>query len=135
MEELFGRYESAATVQKDTLFEAIKHELDAHALLEEELFYPAAMAVAGAEPIQGAIDEHALVKNLLGQIAHLQPEDPAYDVRVRALRDEVLHHVQEEERVLFPRVEAAFEAGAARALAERMRARRGAVMEEMAHLP
>jgi hemerythrin superfamily protein len=137
VDRMFDEYPRGTTEQKETFFEEIKHQLDAHAAIEEELFYPALKAAGGraAELVEKAQVDHFGVKTLLGAIAAMHPEDEGYDARVMELRDDVRRHVAEEEREIF--AAARKQLGAARLgeLAAEMGTRKGELREEMSDVP
>lgn len=108
---LFEKFESAGDGDgstKQRLFDQIKAELDAHAAVEEELFYPA-MQKSGSKESQDlvleAIEEHKVVKTLLTEIAELTPDDEAFDAKMKVLQENVEHHVEEEETEMFHEAE------------------------------
>lgn len=77
--------------------------LAVHAMIEEEIFYPAARQ-ANVEPnlLDEAEIEHGSAKELIAQIGAAQASDPLYDARVKVLGEYIRHHVKEEEGELFP---------------------------------
>jgi hemerythrin superfamily protein len=111
VEQLFREYEEAgdrAYKTKRQLVEQITRELEVHTTIEEETYYPAVEAKArrdGKELIGEAIEEHHVVKILLGELATLSPEDDAYDAKVTVLMENVRHHVEEEESEMLPQSE------------------------------
>jgi hemerythrin superfamily protein len=111
VEQLFREYEEAgdrAHKTKQQLVEQITRELEVHTTIEEETYYPAVEAKArrdGKELIGEAIEEHHVVKLLLGELAALSPEDDAYDAKVTVLMENVRHHVEEEESEMLPQSE------------------------------
>ena len=111
VEELFGEFEQAgdrAYKTKQALVEQITQELEVHATIEEETFYPAVQAKArkdGKELIDEAVEEHHLVRVTLGELAGLTPEDDAFDAKVQVLIENVRHHVEEEESEMLPQAE------------------------------
>lgn len=105
-------------------------ELEAHAALEEELFYPAARdAMREEDLIDEAEVEHMTAKMLIGQLKEMQPDDEKFAATFTVLGEYVKHHVKEEEKELFEQV--------ARAridwpsLLQEMQQRRAELMEEM----
>jgi hemerythrin superfamily protein len=74
-----------------------------HAMIEEEIFYPAARS-AGVEPalLDEALVEHGSAKDLIAQIGAATADDELYDARVKVLGEYIRHHVKEEEGELFP---------------------------------
>src|SRR4051812_19257754 len=82
-----------------TLYRTIRHELQTHSRVEEQVFYPAVMRVR-AEPareaVRDALEEHHLVDGLLAEIDQLDPEDAGYLEKMRALQDSVERHIEDE---------------------------------------
>jgi hypothetical protein len=80
-------------------------ELDVHARLEEELFYPAARdAVQDTELLDEAEVEHSSLKMLVAQLQELSPADEKYAATFKVLGEYVKHHVREEEGQIFEQV-------------------------------
>jgi hemerythrin superfamily protein len=98
VEELFERYEKARS-KKSELAKRICVELTVHALIEEELFYPACLE-AGVERdmIEEAQVEHDGAKVLIAELDAGSPDDEFYDAKVKVLSEEIKHHVKEEEQ-------------------------------------
>ena len=111
VETLFHEFEQAgerAYKTKQRLVEQITQELEVHAAIEEETFYPAVQAKArkdGRELIDEAVEEHHLVRVTLGELAGLTPEDDAFDAKAQVLIENVRHHVEEEESEMLPQAE------------------------------
>lgn len=77
--------------------------LAVHAMIEEEIFYPAAReAGVDASLLNEAEIEHGAAKELIAQIGASDPSDSLYDARVKVLGEYIRHHVKEEENELFP---------------------------------
>ena len=80
--------------------------LTQHAFIEEQVFYPAVRAeVDGAlDDVLEAVEEHHLVKTLVGELTALEPSDETYKAKATVLMELVRHHVEEEEGEMFPEV-------------------------------
>jgi hemerythrin superfamily protein len=77
--------------------------LAVHAMIEEEIFYPAARkAKVDAALLDEAQIEHGSAKELIAQIGAARSSEPLYDARVKVLGEYIRHHVKEEEGELFP---------------------------------
>ncbi len=77
--------------------------LAVHAIIEEEIFYPAARrADVDPDMLDEAEIEHGSARALIAQIGASQVTDPLYDARVKVLGESIRHHVKEEEGELFP---------------------------------
>jgi hemerythrin superfamily protein len=76
-----------------------------HAEIEELVFYPAVREELGEEEIvDESLEEHHAAELLLWELDKLPPDAPRYDAKVKVLQENVLHHVEEEETELFPKV-------------------------------
>ena len=110
---LFKSFESAKKSdsggEKQQVVEQICQELDVHARVEEELFYPAVARRAQEDEkaessVKEANEEHALVKRLVSELKGASARgDGQFDAKVKVLKDLVEHHVGEEEGTLMPR--------------------------------
>ena len=108
VEEFFEEYEKLENASdKQQLALKICMALQAHTMIEEEIFYPAARgAIEKPELIDEAIVEHASAKQLIAEIEDMEPAEELYDAKVKVLQEQIIHHVEEEEGELFPQVEA-----------------------------
>ena len=99
---LFDRIESATGREKTQLFTRLKSELDVHAHIEEKFFYPALENKQESREITlEAYEEHNVVKDLLAELANGAPAGEEWDAKLKVLRENVDHHVKEEEGELF----------------------------------
>ena len=130
VERLFREFEEAgdrAYKTKQELVEQIVEELQVHATIEEESYYPAVEAKArkdGKELIAEAVEEHHVVKILLGELSSMSSEDEAFDAKVTVLMENVRHHVEEEESELLPQSEKILGTDELTRLGEQMAARK-----------
>lgn len=93
---------------KQMLVEAACAELTIHAQVEEEVFYPAARdAIDDMDLLDEAEVEHALAKQLVTELAAMEPDDDLYDAKFTVLGEYVKHHIDEEEKQLFPKLKKA----------------------------
>lgn len=92
-------------VEKKALAAKICLALTVHAIIEEEIFYPAAREALGPiDLLDEAIVEHEGAKVLVAQIKAMAPDLPLFDAKVSVLGEQVRHHVREEEDELFPQI-------------------------------
>ena len=103
---LFDQIESASGQAKTQLFARLKSELDVHALIEEKVFYPALENKKESREITlEAYEEHKVVKDLLAELANGSSADEEWDAKLKVLRENVDHHVEEEEGELFDKAD------------------------------
>jgi iron-sulfur cluster repair protein YtfE (RIC family) len=127
----FNRTTSRAVKKRRELVDKIGTELDIHARIEEEIFYPAMSDVTEARPlVEEAVEEHGSVKELLADIRRLEPDDEALVATLKDLRQDVVHHATEEEREMFPLADRLGQERLA-ALAQQMAQRKADLMDEL----
>jgi hemerythrin superfamily protein len=99
VEELFRDFKSAKEpAAKFHLAQVICMELTLHAMVEEEIFYPAfARATGDEQMLQHALKEHQEVKELIARV----PTAENLDGAMEAIKQHTLHHVEEERRGMF----------------------------------
>lgn len=106
VKDLFKEVESSQTENKQrVIFETIKREIQLHAYIEENIFYPTfAKFDEFKDIVAHSLEEHKEVHQLLQQISQLKTNAGQLKDKLFELRDKVEHHVQEEEGKFFPRV-------------------------------
>jgi hemerythrin superfamily protein len=55
-----------------------------------------------SKKVREAYEEHKQIKSLLSQVAEDTPADESYDMKIKVLKEDVEHHVKEEEGEMFP---------------------------------
>lgn len=101
VEELFRDFKSTGNgdpAAKLQMAQVICMELTLHTMVEEEIFYPAFARATGDEQlVEHAVKEHAHVKDLIARV----PVAENLDGAMEAIRQHVLHHIEEERRGMF----------------------------------
>jgi hemerythrin-like domain-containing protein len=103
--DLFQQYEATSHVEaRWTIAEEVFIELETHAQLEENIFYPAVNEETdeGPELVKESLAEHETMKNLIQQLRDMGPHSRGFDAKFRELLQNVEHHVEEEEAEMFP---------------------------------
>jgi hemerythrin superfamily protein len=105
VEQMFAQFEKASDdKRKLALVQKIAVALKGHTQIEEEIFYPEARrAINDEDLLNEAVVEHQAAKQLLAEIETMSPGDELYDAKVKVLSEEIEHHVEEEEKELFPK--------------------------------
>ena len=122
VKKLFRQFEGLgdrAMKPRQELYATIRRELEIHTTLEEQLFYPAAREVT-EDLVPEALEEHRVVKQLLMELADLDPSDERFDAKMTVLIEQVEHHAEEEEKELFPKAKKELPAERLRALGTQM---------------
>jgi hemerythrin superfamily protein len=111
VEEWFDEYDDELKENDDRKAELVQKiclALTVHAQIEEEIFYPQAReATKDNDLIDDAAVEHAIVKNLIGEIEEMEVGENLYDAKIRVLAEMVKQHIKEEEEELFLELAAA----------------------------
>jgi len=104
---LFRRFKpGTSNTRKKALAANACLALEAHAQLEEEIFYPALRELDDQNPLlEKSVAEHDEMRKLIGLVRSLPVTAPAYDETIRQLMRVVLHHVADEESTLLPLAE------------------------------
>jgi iron-sulfur cluster repair protein YtfE (RIC family) len=88
---------------REELFAQLKQELDIHARIEETIFYPVIKEAKETKDITlEAYEEHNVVKQLLAELDELSKDDETWGAKLKVLKENVEHHVEEEEEEMFP---------------------------------
>jgi hypothetical protein len=88
--------------EKKKLFETLKHELEMHNSIEENIFYPAVQANPKAAGFSVKDNEaHEVVEAALIQLEELSVEDPGWTPLFMSMQDSLLKHVADEEGRMF----------------------------------
>ena len=124
-ERLFERLGTGTDAHdKRTLFKQLQRELDAHAQIEEEIFYPALRHDGADTLLDDSLAEHAAMKRTMTQMDSLDVDSEAWRSQLDELSRSVSHHVHEEENRLFPRAQEVLSTRLQESLAERIQARK-----------
>lgn len=108
---------------REELFAQLKTELDVHTRIEEKIFYPAIKEAAETRDITlEAFEEHRLVKQLLGELQALGKDDEQWTAKFSVLKEQIEHHVEEEEGEMFPKARKVLGEEEAEAIGTRMEA-------------
>ena len=109
-EELFHRFETAKPEDVEELArvrDLVVEHLSRHAVVEEQVFYPAIRARLGDEhafTVLEGLEEHHATKLTLAELEKLAPTHERFRAKFTVLIENVRHHVQEEEDDMFPLV-------------------------------
>ena len=106
---------------REELFTKLKEELDIHARIEEEIFYPALEDESETREITlEAYEEHRLVKQLLSELEAEPKDTEEWTAKFTVLKENIEHHVEEEEGEMFKKARTVLSKEEAELLGERL---------------
>ena len=118
-EGIFEKLEKNRALDPSAELSELANDLAAHMAIEQDLFYPAVQDI-DEKQIAESYEEHAIAELALKRLVATAGDDPMFAARVTALKELILHHVEEEEKELFPEVEKKMDANQLDALGEEM---------------
>jgi hemerythrin HHE cation binding domain-containing protein len=104
---LFNKFtETKKPDGKQRICEQVIQELEIHAKLEEEIFYPAVRKHVGEEDmLEEAKQEHQQAKEIMRELKKMKAGDEQFEDKFSELVEGVKHHVEEEEGEMLPKAE------------------------------
>ncbi|MDQ4131040.1 MAG: hemerythrin domain-containing protein [Actinomycetota bacterium] len=128
LEGLLSDLESTSegdTGQRQELFSTVRGELRVHEILEEEILYPALKEHSEARGVVlEGIEEHNVADRLLGDMGELSVQDEAWGAKLAVLKENLEHHIEEEEGEMFVKAEDIFEDDQLEEMGQRMERRK-----------
>jgi hemerythrin superfamily protein len=123
VEKLFSKIDKAKDARtKQSLFGQIADALAGHAAIEEHQFYRAVKAKRTEDILLESLEEHLGIKRVIADLLEISASDETFDAKIKVLKEQVEHHVGEEESDLFPKVKKVLDKGELEALGEKMSA-------------
>ena len=114
------------------LFSTIKGELTIHEIIEEEIFYPELKAHPRAKDIVlEGYEEHHVVDTLMKELEELDVEDERWGAKALVMKENIEHHIEEEEGEMFRDARQVFDAAELDDLGRRMDARKQTAGREL----
>ncbi|HLZ47091.1 MAG TPA: hemerythrin domain-containing protein [Candidatus Limnocylindria bacterium] len=130
MEELAATTERGVKTREGKWTKLLK-ELTIHENIEEEIFYP---ALAESEKLKDivleALEEHHLVDDIVEQLKDTPFDDEHWAAKFKVTKENVEHHIEEEEGPMFKEVRQTFKAEELEDLGARMEQRKLEQLEE-----
>lgn len=109
--DLFEKLEPTterAIKTREELFAKVKMELDLHSQIEETILYPMLKEVEETRDITlEGIEEHRIVKLLLAELEKMPKDTEQWTAKLTVLKENVEHHVEEEEGEMFKQARSA----------------------------
>ncbi|MGE1173046.1 hemerythrin domain-containing protein [Pseudomonas sp. BW7P1] len=125
-----------ATKKRAELLDKLEMEITIHTRLEEEILYPAFKAAGSKEQdvmYYEAKEEHRTVDSLvLPDLKETDPGTPEFAGRVKVVKELLEHHIEEEEKEMFPQARKLLGKARLDELGEQMEAMKSACKKEWA---
>jgi hemerythrin superfamily protein len=110
---------------REELFTKVKQELVVHEAIEEEIFYPALKQHPKTKEITlEAYEEHHVVNTVLAEIEGVSYDDEKWGAKFKVMKENLEHHIEEEEGVMFKQAKQVFDEDELAQLGESMMARK-----------
>ena len=117
---------------REELFATIKGELTVHEVIEEEIFYPALKSHPKAKDIVlEGYEEHHVVDVLMGELEALDVSDEAWGPKALVMKENIEHHIEEEEGEMFKKARQVFDRQELEDLGARMANRKESAQREL----
>ena len=117
---------------RQELFATIKGELTVHETIEEEIFYPALKEHPKMKDlVLEAYEEHHVVDTVMAEIRDVAFDDETWGAKLTVMKENVEHHIEEEEGDMFVKTRQVFDADELAELGERMEARKLTASKEL----
>jgi len=135
VKRLLGELESTTergVKTRTELFATIKGELTVHEIIEEEIFYPELKAHPKAKDIVlEGFEEHHVVDLLMSELEALPVEDETWGAKAVVMKENIEHHIEEEEGEMFKTARSVFDRAELDDLGRRMEERRVSAKREL----
>ena len=119
--------------ERSRLFKALKVELEAHADAEEQVFYAALLAKPdGQEKARHSVVEHHDMNDLVTELEETDMGEGAWLRKFKQLAHDVIHHLDEEEKEVFPLARKLIDDGKAEPMVAEFDRRKAAEAKEAA---
>ena len=114
---------------REELFTRMRRELEVHEAIEEEIFYPALKEHPKAkELVMEAYEEQNVVDMVMAEIEDTPYDDETWGAKLTVMKENIEHHIEEEEGEMFPQARQVFERSELQELGDRMKARKDELM-------
>ena len=110
-----------AEVTRSQLYATLRREMETHERIEEEIFYPALKAHPKARDIVlEGYEEHHVVDEIMGELGKTDVTDETWAAKFKVMKENIEHHIEEEEGEMFSAARKVFEDDELEALGARM---------------
>jgi hypothetical protein len=130
MDELDSTTERGVKTREE-LFTKVRQELEVHETIEEQIFYPALKNHPKTREITlEAYEEHHVVDTVMAEIQDLAYDDETWGAKFTVMKENVEHHIEEEEGEMFKQAKQVFDKDELTRLGEQMMVRKQELMRQ-----
>ena len=119
-----------ATKEREELFQALVDDLTVHERIEEEIFYPEEQPKTKDLILESYV-EHDVVDTLTDEISTIEAGDEKWLPTFKVFKENLEHHIKEEEEELFPKVKDIFSREQLEDLGNKMAALKEVAQQEL----
>jgi len=114
-----------AVKTRTELLATLAEELRIHETIEEEIFYPALEEHAKTKDIAlEGYEEHHVVDGIMEELDGLPVDDETWSAKFAVMKENLEHHIEEEESEMFPKARQVMDEGEFEELGRMMQERR-----------
>lgn len=111
--------------KREKLFREFTAEMQTHEIIEEEILYPALKDHPKAkEVVLEGYEEHHVVDTIMSELEEVPFDDETWAAKFSVMKENVDHHIEEEEEDMFEKAEDIFDSGELKTLGARMQERK-----------
>jgi iron-sulfur cluster repair protein YtfE (RIC family) len=110
---------------REHVFTKLRNELEVHEIIEEDIFYPALTNHPKTRDIAlEGYEEHHVVDAVMAEMRELEVNDEIWTAKFAVMKENLEHHIEEEEQEMFAQARKVFDQEELDALGVRMAARK-----------
>jgi hemerythrin-like domain-containing protein len=132
VKELLGKLDATTergVKTREELFTKLVRDLEAHEAIEEEILYPALKEHPKAKDlVLEAYEEHHVVDTVMGELQETSFDDETWGAKLTVMKENLEHHIEEEESEMFDRARSVFDRGELEELGTRMEERKASLL-------
>jgi len=118
---------------REEFYTKVRAELQVHEAIEEEILYPALKEHPKAKDlVLEAYEEHNVVDMVMAELDALPYDDETWGAKLTVMRENIEHHIGEEESEMFEQCRDVFDRDELAELGDRMEARKEELERAMA---
>jgi iron-sulfur cluster repair protein YtfE (RIC family) len=116
------------------MLQTLKRKLTVHETIEEEILYPALERYAATHEISlEGYEEHHVVDEIMAELEATPVEDETWGAKLTVMKENLEHHIEEEESDMFPKARRVMGANELSRLGDDLAARKEQLEKQVEH--